>query len=51
MSAGGEREKWESVNHFNDELNEAYCVPCYGAKERKELDKPLTEMEKENTEQ
>ena len=28
---------------------EAYYVPCYGAKERKELDKPVTEMEKENS--
>ena len=28
---------------------EAYYVPCYGAKERKELDQPVTEMEKENS--
>ena len=28
---------------------EAYYVPCDGAKERKELDKPVTEMEKENS--
>ena len=28
---------------------EAYYVPCYGAKERKERDKPVTEMEKENS--
>ena len=27
---------------------EAYYVSCYGAKERKELAKPVIEMEKEN---